>query len=92
MPAGAEWRGSVVGEIAQVGWNAQSSLRDALFLKGLIGAPRAVVERVKHWTRVIDWAVVTALSLLIVAALVHAGGQLRAAGTQTQTTSAQSRP
>jgi len=42
------------------------------------------IASVKYWTCVFDWAVVTALSLLIVAALVHAGGQLRAEGMQTQ--------
>jgi hypothetical protein len=43
------------------------------------------IASVKYWTRVFNWAVVTALSLLIVTALVHAAGQLRApAGLQTQ--------
>ena len=43
-----------------------------------------ITAGVKHWNRVLDWAVIGALSLLIVAALVHAGGQLRAAGVETQ--------
>jgi hypothetical protein len=43
-----------------------------------------IIASVKHWTRIFDWAVVATLSLFIVAALIHAGGQLRAADTATQ--------
>jgi hypothetical protein len=38
----------------------------------------------KHRNRFLDLAVVAVLSLLIMAALVHAGGQLRAAETGTR--------
>jgi len=48
------------------------------------------IDSVKHCMRVIDLAVVTLLSLLIVAALVHAGGQVRAAGGETQPLTVQS--
>jgi hypothetical protein len=42
---------------------------------------------VKHWTRIFDLAVIVALSLLIVATLVHAAGLLPslAAAGQAQT-------
>jgi hypothetical protein len=46
------------------------------------------IDRVKHWTRILDWAVITALSVLIAAAMALAAGQLRAGEVDPQTQTA----
>jgi hypothetical protein len=82
-----------LGEIAQGAPAGATPALKALESQAVNWRAACIIASVKHWNRVFDWAVVAALSLLIVAALVHAGGQLRAAGngaqaqtgTQTQT-------
>jgi hypothetical protein len=68
---------------------AQTAKRNPRILNPIPGTRHAFIAAVKHWMRILDWAVITALSLLIVAALTHAVGQLSAAGIATAAPTAQ---
>jgi hypothetical protein len=63
---------------------AQPLSPKVLKLEAVNWSAACIIDSMKHWNRVLDWAVVATLSLFIAAALIHAGGQLRAAGTSTQ--------